>query len=128
LPDELFDRLVCALVRDKEWERRLAERVISQTAAFVKVCADNPDRVLAPSRLVDAGWHVFILDTAGYAEFCERVAGRFVHHRPQDAPMGATVTADARSAIERAGFAVDAELWNGTTNCSQCHAGCTDSP
>jgi hypothetical protein len=128
LPPELFDRLVAALGRDKDWDRPLAERVISQTAAFVKASADNPDLVLAPSRALDAGWHVFILDTAAYAEFCERVGGRFVHHRPQDEPVGATVTADARAAIEHAGFAVDAELWDGTARCSQCHAGCTDSP
>jgi hypothetical protein len=128
LAPELFDRLADRLVRDTGWERQLAERVIAQTAAFVKACADNPDLVLAPSRLLDAGWHAFLLDTAAYAEFCERVAGRFVHHRPQDEPVGASVTADARAAIECAGFAVDAELWEGTANCSQCHAGCTDSP
>lgn len=128
LPPEVFDRLVAALMRDKEWDRSLAERVIAQTAAFVKASADNPDLVMAPSRLLDAGWHVFILDTAAYAAFCQRVAGRFVHHRPQDEPAGATVAADARAAIERAGFAVDAELWDGMANCSQCNAGCTDSP
>ena len=128
LSPEVFDRLVAAPMRDKKWERALAERVIAQTAAFVKACAESSDLVLAPSRLLDAGWHVFILDTAAYVEFCAVVAGRFVHHRPQEELVDATVTADARAAIERVGFAVDVELWDGTANCSQCHAGCTDGP
>ena len=34
---------------------------------------------------MDKGWHAFILHTADYAEFCDRVARRFIHHLP-DAP------------------------------------------
>ncbi|MFI9645983.1 hypothetical protein ACIHAA_06750 [Streptomyces sp. NPDC052040] len=36
---------------------------------------------MAPSRIVDEGWHALILHTAMYAELCERL-GSFVHHYP----------------------------------------------
>ena len=38
--------------------------------------------VAMPSRLVDAYWHAFILDTRAYATFCTSAFGRFFHHVP----------------------------------------------
>ncbi|MGZ0233354.1 hypothetical protein [Streptomyces sp. CPS1] len=32
------------------------------------------------------------------------------------------------AAITAAGYTVDEELWPDMAECSQCHAGCTDSP
>jgi hypothetical protein len=38
--------------------------------------------VAMPSRLVDAFWHAFILDTRAYGAFCTIAFGRFFHHVP----------------------------------------------
>lgn len=38
--------------------------------------------VAMPSRLVDAFWHAFILDTRAYSAFCTIAFGRFFHHVP----------------------------------------------
>jgi len=38
--------------------------------------------ISVPSEGVDQIWHAHILHTALYAEFCENVAGRFIHHNP----------------------------------------------
>ena len=38
------------------------------------------------SRRVDEAWHQFILFTAEYVAFCQRYFGRYVHHRPSNAP------------------------------------------
>lgn len=35
-----------------------------------------------PSRVVDDLWHEFILDTRGYARFCDQAFGRYFHHVP----------------------------------------------
>lgn len=35
-----------------------------------------------PSRVVDDLWHEFILDTRGYARFCQQAFGRYFHHVP----------------------------------------------
>ena len=38
----------------------------------------------AVSSVLDPYWHAHILDTQGYARFCERTAGEFMHHVPLD--------------------------------------------
>ncbi|MGH4005353.1 MAG: hypothetical protein ACRDSO_14740, partial [Pseudonocardiaceae bacterium] len=59
---------------------------MDQALAFVATTGHHAGEPLAPSALVDIGWHTFILYTREYASFCNRVAGRFVHHVPDDAP------------------------------------------
>jgi hypothetical protein len=89
---------------------------------------------LAPSELVDAGWHAFILHTRDYADFCHRVAGRYLHHVPTGGdPVKHGERAHATlsrtvEAIRNAGFVVDPDLWPANANCSQCKNGCYDDP
>lgn len=54
--------------------------------------------VAMPSRLVDAYWHAFILDTRAYAGFCETAFGRFFHHVPAAV---ATQAGDMGEAMQR---------------------------
>jgi hypothetical protein len=35
-----------------------------------------------PSAAVDALWHIFILDTRAYHQFCQLAFGRYLHHTP----------------------------------------------
>lgn len=53
--------------------------------------------VAMPSKLVDACWHVFICDTRIYAQFCEAVLGRFLHHEPPNGVELQNTDADARN-------------------------------
>ena len=84
ISDELFDRLVRRIVQDDHIEQQLAERIVDQAVAFLYACARTTDTPLRPSKTVDIGWHTFILHTRAYAEFCDDVAGRFIHHEPED--------------------------------------------
>lgn len=59
---------------------------MEQTLAFLAATANQADKPLSPSQPVDIGWHAFILYTREYAEFCQRVAGRFIHHVPTMTP------------------------------------------
>jgi hypothetical protein len=133
IPRDLFDRLVRRIVKDEAFDQATAERIMSEALAFLKACALNPGAGLGPSPAVDVGWHTFILHTKEYAEFCERVAGRFIHHNPTD-DTDETVgkygsIAATLDAMRAANIPVDEELWKAhAVNCSQCHAGCTDSP
>ncbi|MFE2181233.1 glycine-rich domain-containing protein [Streptomyces sp. NPDC059455] len=129
----LLDRLATRIVKDHDVALPLAERIVVQTAAFLAACANNTGRPLTPSKTVDIGWHVFILHTCDYADFCQRVAGHFIHHvptNPAEGEHGTAVAARRRTldAIAAAGYAVDADLWPEAADCSQCHAGCSDSP
>ncbi|MFI1194165.1 glycine-rich domain-containing protein [Micromonospora sp. NPDC020750] len=113
----------------------MPDRIMGQALAFLVACATTT-RPLGPSRLVDIGWHTFILHTADYADFCQRVAGRFIHHQPEPTedeqpsgpePIGGPVS-EAIGAVRAAGYRIDPALWGSAADCTQCHAGCTDSP
>ncbi|MFI2352003.1 glycine-rich domain-containing protein [Streptomyces sp. NPDC019443] len=134
---EMTERLSARIVKDHpEIDHTTAQRIIAQTAAFLAAGAQRPDLELSPSKLVDIGWHTWILHTVDYAVFCERVAGRFIHHVPTvdgEQVEGGPAAARERTlaAISEAGFAIDADLWPAAAkmgDCNQCYAGCTDSP
>jgi hypothetical protein len=140
---DLFERLTARVAYDQQLDLPLAAQICDQAIAFLQACADNPHRRLVPSATVDIGWHAFILYTHEYAEFCNRVAGCYIHHVPTDGTesgAGADI-ADSLAAIEASGLAVDRALWprcdqncnrcrkcQKCKNCHQCHGGCHNSP
>lgn len=128
----VFDRLSQRIVTDHGLPLELAQRIVDQTGAFLKACADNPGAALSPSMTVDLGWHAFVLHTGDYARFCQQVAGRFIHHEPtgpeDGTDQGSEVLATTVDAIRRSGMMIDPKLWPDAADCSQCHAGCHDSP
>ncbi|MGW6583460.1 glycine-rich domain-containing protein [Streptomyces globisporus] len=133
---EVMERLAARITKDHpDTDLPTARRIIGQAAAFLAASAALPGAELSPSKAVDVGWHTFILHTVDYAEFCERVAGRFIHHVPtSDAETGegsAAARQRTLDAITAAGYRIDHELWPDAAkmgDCSQCHAGCSDSP
>ncbi|GAA4619867.1 hypothetical protein GCM10023196_001610 [Actinoallomurus vinaceus] len=139
----LFDRLVRRIVKDEQVDQPTAKRIMAEALGFLQACALNPGAGLGPSPAVDIGWHTFVLHTREYAEFCQRVAGRFIHHVPTDdhtckcdnactgdvPPAEGGSIATTLAAMRAAGIPVDEEMWQArAVDCSQCHAGCTDSP
>lgn len=140
----LFDRLTSRIEKQHpELADGCAVRIMSQALAYLKACGDNPGKRLAPSPAVDIGWHAFLLYTRDYTEFCRQVAGRFIHHVPDDGESGTGVDdpnamrVRTLDAINVCGFAVDTELWALPQECSNgggpggpgggCHQGCHDS-
>lgn len=134
---EMFGRLVYRIAVDHPEHAGRADEIMEQALAFLAACAARPGAGLAPSEIVDIGWHTFILYTKPYAEFCQRVAGRFIHHNPTDVAghdAGSTAS-DTVSVLRELGLPVVEDLWahsadcegSGTGKCSQCHQGCTDS-
>ncbi|MEV7471002.1 hypothetical protein AB0O20_31515 [Streptomyces kronopolitis] len=59
----------------------MGQRIADEGLKFVVACAKAPDAALAPSRVVDDGWHAIILHTKVYEELCASL-GDFVHHYP----------------------------------------------
>jgi len=135
IPTAVRDRLVVQLINEHAgMTGDEAARIVDQAVAFLKTCVDHPGQHLRPSRKVDLGWHQFILNTVDYAEFCQRVAGYFIHHVPDEftAPRGGSAEtvkalAPTVTAMTASGFEVDAELWTATSGqCTQCFQGCTN--
>lgn len=131
ISEQLFARLVDRIVAAEDVPREFAARIMDQALAFL--CACGREARLTPSAVVDVGWHAFILNTREYTEFCRRVAGRFIHHVPDEA--GRKVSGSHRraeltrtmEAIGFAGFAVDPELWLAAGTCSDGDDGCRAS-
>jgi hypothetical protein len=125
---KLFARLTARLEADHPEVADNAGRIVDQTLAFLAACGANPEAELRPSRPVDLGWHTFLLFTQDYSLFCRRIAGRFIHHIPDDATDrgNAPGPADTIAAVEAAGYTVEPDLWARSSTCHPCHEeGCS---
>ncbi|MER8266961.1 hypothetical protein ABT007_22490 [Streptomyces griseus] len=91
----------------------LAGRIVEEGLKFVAACSRNPGVGLAPSRIVDEGWHALILHTAMYAELCEGLGGNFVHHFPGYDPTNydPSILDRTRQAMADLGYVADVQLW-----------------
>jgi hypothetical protein len=101
-----------------------AEAVMFETLRFVRLAAST-DEPVAPSRLVDVGWHHFILFTREYTAFCAELGG-YVHHVP-DRPDGGTDPSAyerTRRLLTRRHGRLDERLWPAAgADCGDCEAG-----
>lgn len=91
-----------------------ASRILVEALKYVATCAQFRAAPIAPSRVVDEGWHALILHTATYAELCMRLGG-FVHHYPEPPdPHRQTQEIISRTTalIGEAGFTINRELWH----------------
>ncbi|MFD9815155.1 glycine-rich domain-containing protein [Streptomyces sp. NPDC059080] len=132
ITEGLFGRLVDRIVKDEQITELLAERIVTDALAFLAACGANQGSTLAPSEQVDIGWHTFLMYTEEYADFCSRVAGRFIHHSPADLPgvsyePKATTRLRSMAAMRALGYEPFPGLWGSTAECSQCHDGCSNS-
>lgn len=44
--------------------------------------------ILSPGAFIDKIWHMHILDTENYADTCEKLCGKFIHHYPENSFVG----------------------------------------
>lgn len=95
----------------------LAGRIAAEGIKFVATCAQNPGTGMAPSRIVDEGWHALLMHSALYMELCGRF-GEYVHHYPGYNPThyDPLILDRTRELIAAAGFEVDEELWRAPTD------------
>ncbi|MFJ2912218.1 glycine-rich domain-containing protein [Streptomyces sp. NPDC087228] len=130
---QVWEREVQLIMRDHAMERDLAERIFGQAVAYLVTSAERPEVPMGPAQAVDLGVHSFVLDSINYMAFCDQHAGRYIHHVPQLSGEGTQeppALRDTIRTIRASGFEIDAELWTmkDAADCTQCHAGCTDSP
>ena len=67
---------------EKGMEVEEAKQAVGLYRQFLKLVAAHPDKSIVPTKVIDKVWHTHILDTAKYAEDCNRIFGRFIHHFP----------------------------------------------
>jgi hypothetical protein len=61
---------------------RQAGIAIAKYMAFLLLIYLFPQAKIVPTREIDLVWHHHVLDTSKYAEDCQELFGRFVHHYP----------------------------------------------
>ncbi|MDT0443856.1 glycine-rich domain-containing protein [Streptomyces johnsoniae] len=117
LTDEEFAAVTATVLDNNPGMRMVtAERIAEQALAFVATAAGT-ELPLAPSRVVDEGWHALILHTRLYEALGNRL-GQFVHHVPER-PDSTRAAYDpdwlprTTDAIRQAGYEVDEDLWRG---------------
>ncbi|MEV7519196.1 hypothetical protein [Streptomyces sp. NPDC091371] len=115
---ELFARLAAFCAEEYGQERVLAERVMDQALAFLKVMGDDRAFDMTPSETVDPGWHSFVLHTQAYAAWCEEQFGYFLGHEPKAAVRTRPLIGSVAERIKAAGFFVDERLWGAAKECN----------
>lgn len=61
---------------------------IHQYRRFLTLKIRYPGMNLVPTDDIDLIWHTHILDTENYAADCEKLFGRFLHHKPYFGKLG----------------------------------------
>lgn len=115
-PDQFTSLGRTVLDGNPDMAEETAGRIVEEGLKFVVACAAFPDARLAPSRVVDEGWHALILHTGLYADLGERL-GKFVHHHPGWNPThyDPEILERTRAMIGECGYAPDPELWGHPT-------------
>ncbi|MBD2121481.1 glycine-rich domain-containing protein-like [Trichocoleus sp. FACHB-262] len=65
-----------------QWTKLQATRAIARYLGFLYLVGQYPRLQLVPTQEIDQVWHQHILDTHKYAEDCQHLFGRFIHHFP----------------------------------------------
>ncbi|MGW0362662.1 hypothetical protein [Streptomyces sp. NPDC002990] len=133
-------QLRALLIKDvrKDWPDltdEMGERGVNQMVAYLATTTTS-DEPLTPSLRVDWFWHQFLKRSVPYLDFSRALGVDYIHHVPDedeggsDPGSGRAAMVTTKAAIRAAGFTIDPEFWpnEGAADCSQCHAGCTDSP
>ncbi|SEP36607.1 Protein of unknown function [Rhodospirillales bacterium URHD0017] len=77
-----LDRVARKLCRDEGWTEAQAATAVLRYRRFLCMHYLDRDLFVVPARDIDKVWHQHILCTHEYARDCDRVFGRFLHHRP----------------------------------------------
>ncbi len=101
-----FTALKRKLVADKGWTAETCAEVEDLYRKFLALTMLYPDRDICPTGPIDDFWHAHILDTWAYAQDCDLLFGRFLHHFPY---FGLRGTQD-REDLEQA-FAATVDLF-----------------
>ncbi|HET6747347.1 MAG TPA: hypothetical protein VFH06_04550 [Candidatus Saccharimonadales bacterium] len=83
--DNLWDRLVARIVKEHGLSQADAERAQGRGLAFLARFPEAGSST-SPDEEEDLGWHNFQLYSFEYEAACEVLAGRRIHHLPNDVP------------------------------------------
>jgi hypothetical protein len=120
ISEQTWEKLIGYIVKDNDLDRSLAERILDQALGFLMVVSLNPGRTFCPSKMVDIGWHAFLMHTRDYIAFCNKVNGQYIHHEPTAVEIVVPQTGgviETVRAMKANSIVVDEELWTSRGDC-----------
>ena len=84
--DHLIGRLTRRLVKERGCTREEADRYVALGFSFLERVANNPNGVFSPTPEADIGWHILMIYSGECEAVCQVLAGRYIHHIPNDIP------------------------------------------
>ena len=133
--------VITRYARNTQLSYQDAERHVFELRRFLVLCATNEGPGYGMRGQIDEAWHTFLMFTREYAEFCDAIGGRFIHHQPHTTPADRSEGSGAYTRFladyEHAfGEPAPADLWprpfgseevgGPCGGCSQCES-CGDS-
>ncbi|MFI1521042.1 glycine-rich domain-containing protein [Kitasatospora cineracea] len=97
-------------------EPMLSRRITAEALAYLTAVAADREAQIAPSPVVDEGWHALVLHTELYARLCDGLGGGFIHHYPQRTEENGYALGTVErtiAAMSALGYEADPELWAG---------------
>lgn len=94
--------VITRFCREKNVTQERGESVAREMKRFLIICSISKNKSYAIRGDIDEMWHMFIIFTRRYSEFCNAVADRFLHHVPTedieiDIPISKTSYSYART-------------------------------
>lgn len=86
---------------EEKWNIEKTNQAISRYLMFLLLVYLYPNGQLVPSQEIDRVWHHHIIDTIKYAEDCEMLFGRFIHHFPYFGKRGEIDRDNLQTAFEQ---------------------------
>lgn len=77
-----FTKIKAKLMKEHKWTQQQADIAEKWYKRFLVLRFLHPGKPLVPTMMIDEVWHAHILDTRRYAEDCQNMFGRFMHHAP----------------------------------------------
>jgi len=111
--------VVARFAREQKTTLPRALAVATEAKRYLVLCAMNAEPYAVGGE-VDSFWHTFVLFTQRYADFCQKVAGHFIHHVPGDDLPADPVASKAQYAATLRdyrlayGTAADPSIWPAT--------------
>src|SRR3989344_4156822 len=127
ISESVRERLIGRVMKDNpSVSPTIAEIAVDGAIDFLKLCGNHPGQKFVPSKIVNMGWHAFLMYTREYQRFCQRFAGRFIHHEPNDGDT--SLSGNAAGTVifmEREGISYNPMAWTSQEELRnlECHGG-----
>lgn len=86
---------------EEKWNIQQTQQAISCYRMFLLLVYLYPNSQLVPNQEIDRVWHFHILDTMKYAQDCEMLFGKFIHHFPYFGQRGKIDRDNLQTAFEQ---------------------------